>query len=160
MLPGELSGLQTGTALADNSAGASSIVDPQNPFHVFVTETGTIQTVKGPNCLNTPTQSGVDVCTTSNPFVTENFGTSQGNGQDCETCHQPQLGWSITPRFLADHSRSARGTAEQFRVNTQRRSSRVRVPTAATSQARMRQCHCLRGEHVCSAEDQHLPALP
>jgi hypothetical protein len=78
MLPGELAALQSADFFADG------LLDPQNPFGVFKTETGTLQTVDGPNCFNTPTQSGVDVCTSSNPFLTQNFGTAQGNGQDCE----------------------------------------------------------------------------
>src|SRR5258708_971976 len=81
----------------------SHISDPPNLFQAFKTDTGVVQTVKGPNCTHPDNgAAGADICTTSNPFTTENFGTGQGNGQDCETCHQPQLAWSITPRFLKD----------------------------------------------------------
>jgi len=132
MLPGELTALQSGTVLADDGGGAN----PNNPFRVFNTDTGNIQTVKGPNCLNTPTQSGVDVCTTRNAFLTTNFGTAQGNGQSCETCHQPQLGWSITPTFLRDRFEDTIGTADQFRVNDTATDPRIcGAPTSTTSQA-------------------------
>jgi hypothetical protein len=122
MLPGELT--------------AATQADPNNPFTAFDTGTVTLQTVKGPNCFNTPTQSGIDVCTNSNPFLAQNFGTPQGNGQDCETCHQPQLGWSVTPRFLSGRFSDTNGTADQFRVNDTATDPRVcGTPNAATTAA-------------------------
>jgi cytochrome c peroxidase len=48
-----------------------------------------------------------------------------GNGQSCETCHQPQLGWSITPEFLRDRFEATRGTADAFRVNDSADNPRV-----------------------------------
>jgi cytochrome c peroxidase len=135
LLPGELTALQSGTVLADQG-GDAALADPNNLFRVFHTATGDIQTVKGPNCLNTPTQAGVDVCTTSNPFIAKNFGTAFGNGQDCETCHQPQLGWSVTPQFLAERFVVTGGSADQFRVNDTATDPRIcGTPTATTSQA-------------------------
>jgi hypothetical protein len=70
------------------------------------------------------------VCVITNPFLTTNFGmgtddTLHGNGQSCETCHQPQLGWSITPEFLQDRFQDTRGTADAFRTNDSAADPRV-----------------------------------
>jgi hypothetical protein len=110
--------------------------DPHNLFRPFVTDTGVVQTVTGPNCTNPDNGAGgADVCNPSNPFLTPNFGTTSGNGQDCETCHQPQLGWSVTPAFLQDRFNDSTGTATQFRVNDTAVDPRVcGEPSATTSQ--------------------------
>ena len=86
-----------------------------NPFARFQDAAGVVLTVKGPNCTSPDNGlGGADVCTTSNPFFDEGFGT---NGQDCATCHQANLGWSITPAFLREQFRSSKGLAPQFRLN-------------------------------------------
>ena len=122
----------------------SDIVNPPNPFQPFKTDTGVVLTVKGPNCTHPDNGSepapgstvGADICTTANPFMTPNFGTNQGNGQDCETCHQPQLAWSITPKFLQDRFNDTQGKAVQFRVNDTVTDPRIcGAPTTTTTPA-------------------------
>jgi cytochrome c peroxidase len=90
--------------------------EEQDPFQVFKTQTGTLLTIKGPACTASDNGvGGADVCTLDvNPFFSEAFGT---NGQDCATCHQPQLGWSTTPQFLKDQFNSTHGLAPQFRLS-------------------------------------------
>jgi hypothetical protein len=123
-----------------------AINDPKNLFRRFPTETGVVQTATGPNCTNPDNGAlGADVCTAAiNPFFKETTavdatafgGGGQGNGQDCETCHQPQLGWSVTPEFLQDRFERTDGTAGQFRVNDTVTDPRVcGAPTASTSTA-------------------------
>jgi hypothetical protein len=110
--------------------------DPKSMFRPFVTDTGVVQTVTGPNCTNPDNGAGgADVCNASNPFLVPNFGTASGNGQDCETCHQPQLGWSVTPAFLQHQFDESAGTEEQFRVNDTAVDPRVcGAPSADTLQ--------------------------
>lgn len=135
MLPGETAALMPGLAAA--SEPGAELNDPHNIFRPFATETGEVQTVTGPNCTNPDNGAGgADVCNTTNPFLTENFQTAFGNGQDCETCHQPQLGWNVTPGFLADRFNDTQGKAEQFRVNDTVTDPRIcGAPIATTPQA-------------------------
>jgi len=111
--------------------------NPTNVFAPFPADGGLVQTVTGPSCTSAFNgANGADVCTTSNPFLQPNFGTAQGNGQSCETCHQPQLGWSVTPDFLQGRFSDTQGTAAPFRVNDTVTDPRVcGAPTATTSQA-------------------------
>jgi cytochrome c peroxidase len=93
------------------SGVAFSAADEQEFAGVRFPDTaGAVMTVKGPNC----TLDGVDVCTTDNPFFDEGFGT---NGQDCASCHQANLGWSVTPAFLRTQFQTTKGLAAQFRLN-------------------------------------------
>src|ERR1051326_4501279 len=121
------------------TAGAVTKENPNNIFASFAADGGLVQTVKGPSCtspFNGASVSGADVCTTANPFLQPDFGTAHGNGQSCETCHQPQLGWSVTPDFLAGRFSDTQGTSDQFRVNDTVTDPRVcGAPTASTTQA-------------------------
>jgi len=105
-----------------------------DPFQVFKVPTGTVLTIKGPNCFNFP---GIaDVCDLDvNPFFSEDFGT---NGQDCATCHQPQLGWGTTPEFLRDQfsSTQPQGLAPQFRINDAAINPTVSEADLSSEQAR------------------------
>jgi cytochrome c peroxidase len=112
-----------------------------NPFQPFKVQTGTVLTIKGPNCFNFP---GIaDVCSLdipelgheANPFFSEDFGT---NGQDCTSCHQPQLGWGTTPQFLQDQfsSTQPQGLAPQFRINDAAINPTVSESDLSTEQAR------------------------
>jgi cytochrome c peroxidase len=110
-----------------------------DPFQPFKVPTGTVLTIKGPNCFNF---SGIaDVCSLSiperqgdpNPFFSEEFGT---NGQDCATCHQPQLGWGTTTQFLQDQFHETQGLAPQFRINDAAINPTVSESDLSTEQAR------------------------
>src|SRR5689334_22967748 len=125
------------TLLLPLTAGATTQDNPSNIFRSFPVDAGLVQTATGPSCTSPFNgANGADVCNTNNPFLQANFGTDHGNGQSCETCHQPQLGWSVTPDFLAGRFSDTNGTGDQFRVNDTVTDPRIcGAPTAATSQA-------------------------
>ncbi len=67
----------------------------------------------------------------TNPFFTS-IGT---NGRTCETCHQAQEGWSITPRGIRERFEATRGTDPIFRTNDGSNSPRADVSTPRARRA-------------------------
>ena len=64
--------------------------------------------------------SGVAVTISTNGFIDRRnpfFRELGANGRSCVTCHQPQEGWSITPKGLRDRFDQTKGTDPVFRLN-------------------------------------------
>ncbi len=64
--------------------------------------------------------SGVAVTISTNGFIDRRnpfFRELGANGRACITCHQPQEGWTVTPKGLRDRFDRTHGTDPVFRLN-------------------------------------------
>ena len=64
--------------------------------------------------------SGVAVTISSNGFIDQRnpfFRELGANGRSCASCHQPQEGWSITPKGLRERFQRTQGMDPVFRLN-------------------------------------------
>jgi len=64
---------------------------------------------------------------TGNPFF-QNLGT---NGRSCFTCHEPDQGWSVTPRGIRERFEETRGRDPIFRSNDGSNCEGADISTAA-----------------------------
>jgi cytochrome c peroxidase len=65
-------------------------------------------------------ESGVALTISSNGFIDRRnpfFRELGSNGRSCVSCHQPEEGWSITPRGLRERFERTHGTDPVFRLN-------------------------------------------
>ena len=113
---------------------------------LIVSASGTAGEHQGflPNMLPFPNATGVAATFSTagrvdlqGPFF-QSLGT---NGRGCVSCHQPSLGWSVTPENIQARFESTGGTDPIFVPTTDRspltptcpRSKRVASPTACCS---------------------------
>ncbi len=64
---------------------------------------------------------------TNNPF----FKSIGSNGRTCNSCHQPDQGWSVTPKAIEARFRATAGTDPIFRLNDGANSPGADVSTVA-----------------------------
>ena len=65
-------------------------------------------------------QSGVAVTISTNGFIDRRnpfFRELGSNGRSCVTCHQPNEGWTVTPKGLRERFEATHGTDPVFRLN-------------------------------------------
>jgi cytochrome c peroxidase len=67
----------------------------------------------------------------SNPFF-QKLGT---NGRSCDTCHQPDQGWTVTPARIQERFRESRGLDPIFRLNDGSNSPLADTSTIAARRA-------------------------
>jgi len=84
------------TSRADND-------DDRPIFRPFRVPSGVVQSAAGDSSLNE-----------TNKFFDPGLGT---NGQACVTCHEPELGFTITPSFIRDRFAETGGLDPLFRAN-------------------------------------------
>jgi cytochrome c peroxidase len=72
-----------------------------------------------PQVLSSRNDSGVAVTVSTNGFIDRRnpfFRELGANGRSCATCHQPQEGWTITPKGLRNRFDETQGTDPVFRL--------------------------------------------
>ncbi|MGZ8259950.1 MAG: cytochrome C [Caldimonas sp.] len=86
----------------------------------------------GPQMLSARNDSGVAVTISTNGFIDRRnpfFRELGSNGRSCVSCHQPQEGWTITPRGLRERFERSHGMDPVFRLNDGANSPRANVST-------------------------------
>jgi cytochrome c peroxidase len=72
-----------------------------------------------PQMLSARNDSGVAVTISTNGFIDRRnpfFRELGSNGRSCVTCHQPNEGWTITPKGLRDRFEDTKGNDPVFRL--------------------------------------------
>jgi cytochrome c peroxidase len=70
--------------------------------------------------LRAPNEAGVAVTISTNGFIDRRnpfFRELGANGRSCVTCHQPEEGWTMTPRGLRERFERTDGMDPVFRLN-------------------------------------------
>lgn len=70
------------------------------------------------------TQGSID----KNNLFFQSLGT---NGRSCATCHQPENGWSVTPKYIQKRFNSTAGKDALFRINDGSNSTNADISTLA-----------------------------
>lgn len=120
--------------LALAGAACTSAVDTDEDGTMGVSEselTSTADTLISPNSAGeAATYTMNRVFDFNNPFFT-NFG----NGRVCATCHDKNVGWTITPEFVKARFDATGGTAPIFRLNDGANSPLANVSTVEARRA-------------------------